>query len=178
MRDKWRWRYGDTNPVIAAVDSTTVIELSDLVWQDVDDIKPASEIKKYLSPIPNDLQKAFADNFLGVAMQRSCNGDTGLVRVAITGVFEFDCDVGGGWDTFELGDLIGDATILHPGHPDCGDGAETPGLMNQAVEKVTSSRYAIGRVAKREFSPVTRVLVDIRSTVMTGGVAGSSREGK
>ena len=41
MSDKMRWRYGDTNPVVAAVDSATVIEIGDLVWQDTDDAKPA-----------------------------------------------------------------------------------------------------------------------------------------
>ena len=42
MSDKMRWRYGDTNPVVAAVDSATVIEIGDLVYQDVDDAKPAA----------------------------------------------------------------------------------------------------------------------------------------
>ncbi len=31
MTDKMRWRYGDTNPVVAPVDSATVIEIGDLV---------------------------------------------------------------------------------------------------------------------------------------------------
>ena len=42
MTDKMRWRYGDTNPVVAAVDAATVIEIGDLLWQDTDDAKPAS----------------------------------------------------------------------------------------------------------------------------------------
>jgi hypothetical protein len=42
MSDKMRWRYGDTNPVVAAVDSSTVIEIGDLLYQDTDDAKPAS----------------------------------------------------------------------------------------------------------------------------------------
>ena len=29
MSDKMRWRYGDTNPVVAAVDSATVIEIGE-----------------------------------------------------------------------------------------------------------------------------------------------------
>ena len=49
-----------------------------------------------------------------------------------------------------------------------------PGLYNQTVTRVEESRYAIGRVAKRAGTPVTTVLVDIRSTVMTGGVKGSA----
>ncbi len=42
MSDHMRWRYGDTNAVVAAVDADTVIEIGDLLWQDVDDAKPAS----------------------------------------------------------------------------------------------------------------------------------------
>ena len=41
MTDKMRWRYGDTNPVVAAVDAATAIEIGDLLWQDTDDAKPA-----------------------------------------------------------------------------------------------------------------------------------------
>lgn len=42
MSDKMRWRYGDTNPVVAAVDAATVIEIGDLLFQEVDDARPAS----------------------------------------------------------------------------------------------------------------------------------------
>jgi len=40
------------------------------------------------------------------------------------------------------------------------------------VAPVAASKYAIGRVAKRVAMAATGVLVDIRSTVMTGGVCG------
>ena len=157
MSDKMRWRYGDTNPVVAAVDAATVIEIGDLVWQDTDDAKPASSQSDQQSETAN--QEAFADKFLGVAMQRSRAGDTAPIRVATTGVFEFDCPSG----TFELGDLVGDD-----------ENAAGNALLNQQVAKVSGSRYAIGRVAKRQFASATSVLVDIRSTVMTGGVASHS----
>jgi len=160
MSDKMRWRYGDTNPVAAAVDSSTVIEIGDLLWQDVDDAKPASAITDKGSEAAN--QEALAADFLGVAMQRSRNGEIAPVRVATTGVFEFDCPNG----TFELGDLVG-----------ADENAAGNALLNQQVADVAESRYAIGRVAKQESNATTRVLVDIRSTVMTGGVAGSSPSG-
>ncbi len=160
MSDKNRWRYFETNPVVAAVDAETVIEIGDLVWQDVDDAKPASvlpdAIPREVSETEIDkagLQEHFASKFLGCSMQRSRQGDTGHVRVAITGVFEFDCPSG----TFELGDLIAASDI-------------NDRLLNQRVVKVVGSELAIGRVAKREASAATSVLVDIRSTVMTGGV--------
>ena len=160
MSDKMRWRYGDTNPVVAAVDSTTVIEIGDLLWQDTDDAKPASDQADQGSEAAN--QEAFADNFLGVAMQRSRSGDTQPIRVATTGVFEFDCPSG----TFELGDLVG-----------ADENAAGDTLLDQQVTAVAASKYAIARVAKREASAGTSVLVDIRSSVMTGGIEGGSPSG-
>ena len=160
MSDKMRWRYGDTNPVVAAVDSTTVIEIGDLLYQETDDARPASSQADQGSETAN--QQEFANNFLGVAMQRSRNGDTSPVRVAATGVFEFDCPSG----TFELGDLIG-----------VDENVAGLALLDQQVAKVAKSEYAIGRVARRQASAATSVLVDIRSTVMTGGVEGGSPSG-
>lgn len=157
MSDKMRWRYGDTNPVVAAVDSATVIEIGDLVWHDTDNAKPISSRADGGSMAIN--QTNMAKTFLGVAMQRSRSGDVSPIRVATTGVFEFDC----AGDTFELGDLIGGAA-----------NAAGNGLTNQQVVRVSAAKYAIGRAAKRQPSSTTSVLVDIRSTVMTGGVEGSS----
>ncbi len=157
MSDKMRWRYGDTNPVIAAVDSATVIEIGDLVWQDVDDAKPAAAQADQGSETAN--QGLLADKFLGVAMQRSRAGETLPIRVATTGVFEFDCPA----SAFELGDLVGTA-----------ENAAGTALLNQQVSKVSAAKYAMGRAARREAAPASSVLVDIRSTVMTGGVEGSS----
>ncbi len=153
MSDKMRWRDGDTHPVVAAVDAATVIEIGDLVWLDTDDAKPASAQADQGSEAAN--QELFADKFLGVAMQRSRDGETVPVRVATTGVFEFDCPAG----TFELGDLVG-----------VDENAAGTALMNQQVAKVADASCAIGRVARREPAPATSVLVDVRSTVMTGGV--------
>lgn len=160
MTDKMRWRYGDTNPVVAAVDSATVIEIGDLVWQDTDDAKPASGQPDHGSETGN--QEAMAQTFLGVAMQRSRSGETAPVRVATTGVFEFDCSS----DSFELGNMVG-----------AKENATGDALLNQQVTKVGESRYAIGRIAKRQPTATTNVLVDIRSTIMTGGVAGGSPSG-
>jgi hypothetical protein len=153
MSDKMRWRYGDTNPVIAAVDSATVIEIGDLLYLDTDDAKPASAQADQETEAAN--QALFAGKFLGVAMQRSRDGDTDPIRVATTGVFELDCVSA----TFELGNLIG------PCENTAGNA-----LLDQQVAKVSTSANAIGRVARREPAANTAVLVDIRSTVMTGGI--------
>lgn len=160
MSDKMRWRYGDTNPVVAAVDSATEIEIGDLLYLDTDDAKPASSQADQGTETAN--QELFADKFLGVAMQRSPVGESDPIRVATTGVFEYDCPSG----TFELGDFVG-----------ADENAAGNALLDQQVAKVTASKYAIGRVAKRLPVAATAVLLDIRSTVMTGGVEGSSPSG-
>jgi predicted RecA/RadA family phage recombinase len=160
MSDNMRWRYGDTNPVVAAVDSATVIEIGDLLWQDTDDAKPSSDFTYGVSLAAT--QDSFVDEFLGVAMQRSRSGDTADIRVAGTGVFEFPCAS----STFELGDLIG---------PDDNSGGTA--LENQKVIKVTDPARAVGRVAKRVATAATTVLVDIRSNVMTGGILGNTSSG-
>jgi hypothetical protein len=157
MSDKMRWRYGDTNPVIAAVDAGAVIEIGDLLYQATDDARPASSQPDQLTETAN--QELFADKFLGVAMQRSRAGETAPIRVATTGVFEFDCPSG----TAELGALVG-----------VDEDAAGTALLNQQVAPVALSKYAVGRVAKREATATTNMLVDIRSTVMTGGVEGGS----
>ena len=157
MSDKMRWRYGDTNPVMSAVDSETVIEIGDLVYQDTDDAKPASSQTDQGSKVAN--QSLFAGKFLGVAMQRSRAGDTDAIRVATSGVFEFDCTSG----TFELGQQLG------PEENGSGDA-----LLDQQVVTASGSEYAIGRTAKRAGTSATSVLIDICSTVMSGGVNGTT----
>ncbi|NLX97369.1 MAG: hypothetical protein GXY83_14465 [Rhodopirellula sp.] len=161
MSDKMRWRYGDTNPVVASVDAETVIEIGDLIYQDVDDAKPAALLPDQGSEAAN--QELFAFDFLGVAMQRSRAGVADSIRVATTGVFEFDCPSG----TFELGDLAG-----------VDENTAGSGLLSQQVAKVDAARYAVGRVARRVPAPATAVLVDVRSTVMTGGVQSNSTSGQ
>jgi hypothetical protein len=157
MSDKMRWRYGDTNPVVAAVDAGTVIEIGDLVLQDTDDAKPASSQADQGTEAAN--QAAFATAFLGVAMQRSRSGETAPIRVATTGVFEMDCPSG----TFELGEMLG-----------ADENTAGTALLSQTVAKVSTSAGAIGRVAKRQSTAGTSVLVNILSTVMTGGVKGTT----
>jgi len=160
MSDKMRWRYGDTNPVVAAVDPDTAIEIGDLLYLETDDARPAAAMPDQGTKPAN--QEAFAQKFLGVAMQRSRADEAAPVRVATTGVFELDCPSG----TFELGDPIG-----------ADENAEGSALLSQQVAKVEASRYAIGRVARRESNATTGVLIDVRSTIMTGGVEGGSRSG-
>ncbi|MCC7085931.1 MAG: hypothetical protein IT427_13090 [Pirellulales bacterium] len=152
MSDVLRWRYGDTNPVMLAVDSATVIEIGDLIYLNTDDARPASMLADGGSESVN--QAGFHDFFVGVAMQRSRAGDIAPIRVATSGVFEFACLA----DTFEVGNLIG-----------VDEAASGTQLEDQVVVKVAGTAQAIGRCAKRATTAATRVLVDIVSTVMKGG---------
>jgi hypothetical protein len=152
MANTMRWRYGDTCPVLLPVDSATVIEIGDLVYLDTDDAKPASSQGDQGTEVTN--QQLFHDMFAGVAMQASRSGDTQPIRVATTGVFEFDCLS----TTLEVGDLM------------CSDeNAGGTTLLNQTVAKVSAANAAIGRCAKRLNPAGTRVLVDIVSSMLKGG---------
>ncbi len=128
------------------VDATTVIEIGDLVYLEVDDVRPASQQADQLTEEAN--QGLFASKFAGVAMQRSRNGDTAPIRVATSGVFEFACPSG----TFEVGDLVGAS--------EAGSGTA---LEDQQVESVLRPELALGAVARRVATADTKVLIRIRS---------------
>jgi hypothetical protein len=152
MANTMRWRYGETNPVMLPVDAATVIEIGDLVVLDVDDAKPASSVADQGTENAN--QQLFHDGFAGVAMQASPTGATQPIRVATSGVFEFDCLS----TTLEVGDLMS-----------ADENAGGTALLNQTVAEVSTAGAAIGRCAKRLNPAGTKVLVDIVSSALRGG---------
>ena len=150
--DLMRWRYGDTNPVVLAVDAGTVINIGDLVYLETDDVRPASAQADQASEAAN--QELLHDKFAGVAMQHSPAGDATPIRVATTGVFEFDCPSG----TIEVGAYLG-----------ASENSAGNALENQRVEPVGAANLAVGRCAHRLHPAGTRVLIDIVSTIAHGG---------
>jgi hypothetical protein len=158
MSNTMRYRWGATNPIMIPVDSAQVIEIGDFVWLNTDDARAASQLTDQGSESAN--QREFKRLFAGVAMQQSRSGDTDAIRVATSGVFEFTAVSA---STYEIGDLIG------VDENDAGNALE-----DQRVVEVTDDDLAIGRVAQRESSTVTAVLVAIHSTVMAPTNAGSS----
>jgi len=152
MANTMRWRYGDTSPVMLPVEEATVIEIGDLVYQVSGAARPAGALADLGTEAAN--QEAFHDAFAGVAMQASPAGVSAPIRVATTGVFEWDCLS----TTAEVGDLVG--------ADEDGTGTE---LMNQLVAKVATPNLAIGRCAKRLNPAGTRLLVEIVSTITLGG---------
>jgi hypothetical protein len=152
MSNTMRWRYGDTDPVMVPALEAANIEIGDFVYQASGVARPASSLADLGSEATN--QEAFHDAFLGVAMQASPAGTSDSIRVATSGVFEFDCLS----TTADVGDLVGvdeDAT-----------GVE---LTDQVVAKVATVNLAVGRCAKRLNPAGTRMLVEIVSTVLRGG---------
>lgn len=152
MADNFRYRRGETSPVLAPVASGTVLAVGDLVYKNVSG-QAAPAASQATQGSAAAAQALFHDNFLGVASQASANGDTADVRVATEGEFEFACAAA----TFQLGDLVGPA-------------ASNGDLSNQTVVAVADAGLAIGRVAKHYGTNTTRVLVRIVSSVMGGGV--------
>jgi hypothetical protein len=119
---------------------------------DTDDARPAAAQADQGTETSN--QQLFHDMFAGVAMQASPSGEAQPIRVATSGVFEFDCLSA----THEVGDLM--SANEHSGGTS---------LLNQTVVKVATANAAIGRCAKRVNPAGTRVLVDIVSSVLRGG---------
>ncbi|MCC6493098.1 MAG: hypothetical protein IT424_08750 [Pirellulales bacterium] len=152
MSNTMRWRYGDANPVMLPVADSTAVEIGDLMYQASGAARPAEMLADAGTEAAN--QEAFHDAFVGVAMQCSPEGVGHPIRIATSGVFEFDCLS----MTADVGDLIGV-------DEDSG-GAE---LLNQVVAKVATANLAIGRCAKRLNPAGTKVLVEVVSTVMRGG---------
>lgn len=152
MANVMRWRYGDTKPVVHAVSSGTVIDIGDILSFDGSTVAPASSQGDQGSESAN--QELFHDAFAGVAMQASRDGDTQPIRVATTGVFEFDSVSA----TYEVGDLVG-----------VDEAASGTALEDQGAAAVASANLAIGRCAKQVNPAGNTVLVDIVSTISHGG---------
>lgn len=151
MANTMRWRYGDTNPVLVPAGGAA-IEIGDLVYQTSGALQPAALLADLGTKAAN--QEALHDAFVGVAMQASPDGETAPIRVATSGVFEFEC----GATTFVVGDLLG--------VDENGTGDE---LLSQTLVKVATCNLAVGRCVRAAASAVTRVLVEIDSTVVRGG---------
>ncbi|MEN0109743.1 MAG: hypothetical protein AAF805_03375 [Planctomycetota bacterium] len=152
MANTMRWRYGDTNPVTLPVDAATEVEIGDLLTLVAGVAEPVSETADQGSILLN--QSTFHDNFVGVAMQASPAGEASTVRIATTGVFEFEAAP----SAYELGTELTAA-------------AQATGnlLQDQRLAEAVGVSSAIGRCAKRTGAGTSRVLVDIVSTVMRGG---------
>ena len=161
MADVNNWRYGSTNPVKAQIHTVQAVSRGDLIALSTGYVTLASQESDALKA---SAQTDFAAHFLGVSGQRKKaneaqpghgGGQANRIRVATTGVFEFDTFA----STLEVGDLVGPAYS-----------ATTSTIEDQKVELVTNVAQAIGRVQeKKSDAASTTVLVRIFSKVMLGG---------
>lgn len=151
MANAHNYRHGPQLFVRPAVDSSTVIELSDLLYLDTDDVKPASSITWASDAAA---QAAFADVFLGVACDASASGETDPINVDIstTSVYEFTCVA----TTWEVGNTFAVD----------GDGAAA--LIDQTLEKVSTVTRCVARAVNRATASTTKVLVTFASAYATG----------
>lgn len=147
-----RQLYDDAGGIMIPVDSATVVEIGDLLWLDTDNAKPASDVSDQGTEAAN--QEWFHDRFLGVALDRSQDGETEEIRVATCGVWEFDCPSG----TYEVGDLLG-----------VDENFAGSALLDQQVAKVATANLAVGRCVRRVPSADSRVRVAIVSSTLWGG---------
>lgn len=131
MSHRLRFRSGQVDLHRLRVDEDIELNAGDLVYLDVNDVRPASEF-----PFTTDLATTrgnFAALFLGVCHQSSAVGETTPVSVDLSpmAIYEFDIEPG----LFELGDKIA-----------CSGNSD--GLANQELVKVGSAATAIGRSAE------------------------------
>lgn len=152
MAKRLPFTHGDTEPILMAVDSATVIEIGDAVYLDTDDAKPASDLAWNTNLATT--QEDFHDVYLGVSMQRSEAGDTKAIRVATGAVMDMPAVSA----AYEVGDLVG----LH-------DGGSGTALLDATVVAVATENLAIGRIDKTAAAGSTRVRVRIESTIIKGG---------
>lgn len=137
-----RWRYGETNPIAMRVKPDTIIEMGDLVWGIHSYAHPAIDASGALP---------FVQHFAGVAMHSSRMGESDEIRVATSGVFEFDCNL----ITWDVGTLIRPAESNDFGR-----------LHNQMVRPSFEKSITIGKCARYRVERFSRVLVDIHSQLM------------
>lgn len=161
------WKSGDIVPVVSRAKISGVnIAKGDMVGQAAGTITGATSAASITvgTPFPASdtpwdtnlatTQEAFHDAFLGISHQRSQGTDLSPVQVATRGVHEFDCASA----AFKLGDLVGPAK-------------QSGNLLeDQKVVAVATENLATGRIAKDYPSAVTKVLVEVFSVKMSGGV--------
>jgi hypothetical protein len=144
MSNIQRFRHADPKRVIPyAVDSAQVIEIGDMVYQEVDDVRAASQITYGTLALA---QARLARKFAGIAMTASASGETTPVSVAKQGVFEMDCAAA----QFEIGDRV-----------NADDNATPDALLDQQVIAVGENGIGLMRVAKRYSANTTRVICEI-----------------
>lgn len=154
-QSNFRWRWGETNPVIVNVEADTVIHIGDLLWLDGHNSRPAPDVAGHADPSIYDCDmRYFLEHFLGVAMQASTVGSTAPIRVATSGTFQFDSVIAP--SRHYLGTCVYPAffdgkiqtqTVSDECHPEPCDGAPGIGRISHNHNVVVGSMYVAIRSA-------------------------------
>jgi hypothetical protein len=159
MANIYRHRWFDPRPFVFPVAASTLIEHGDLMYWDTTVAKPASALA-LAGTLAAD-QEAFHDLFIGVnspEVRLAADTVAGKIVIGTGGVWEFDLRTALGADKYP-GTLFG-----------VNRNAGGTALMNQSVIEVATANLAIGRLATLALSGATKVLLEIVSTRMHGGV--------
>lgn len=161
MADNFRYRKGETDPIVADFLAATALEISDCCWLDTTNgAKPAATSTIGASAAATRV--TFHNLFLGVCMQRhpanvTVPGSPALkARICTRGTFEFDITALGA--QVEVGALLG-----------MDNSGGNTALQNQRVVVVTLEAEAIGRTPMRALIGATKIQVVIVSTIVLGG---------
>lgn len=147
-----RYLYGDTRDVVAPVLTAQAVAVGDLVGLSSGNVVRAED-ETWITDTATT-QANFVQKFLGASGQVKvagtarvpANSEDNVIRVAVDGVYEFDCASA----TFKVGDLVGPAKAT-------GDALES-----KKVVAVAGEHLAIGRVVEAGTS-VTKVKVQLLS---------------
>ena len=159
MADTMRWRYGDTNPVVAA----GRFDHGDRDWRPGVSRHRRRQAGRRSTTLAatgrriwRPTRKLFHDAFVGVAMQRSRNGDTQPIRMATAGVFELACA-----ERHVRARHAGWARRQRRRH-----GAESQQVIAVAAG---SPQLAVGRVATPRQPSRHQGVLEIHSTILRDG---------
>lgn len=162
MADNFRYRKGETDPVVVDFLAATALEISDCCWLDTTNgAKPAAT--SVIGGSAAATRVTFHNFFLGVVMQRhpanvTVPGSPALkCRICTRGTFEFDITAIVGANV-EVGALLG-----------MDNGGGNTALQNQKVVVVTVENESIGRVPMRTLIGATKIQCVIVSTMVLGG---------
>lgn len=145
QRNADRWRVTQF-----PVDTAEVIEVGDMVFQSVNDIRAADQFTFVAGSLPRT-QANFRRDFMGIALEGSTATESRAISVAQKGVFAMDCASA----AFEIGDRVG---------PD--DNAGATALLNQQVIAIGENGHgSIGKVHERAGAAGTTVLIEIDTYV-------------
>lgn len=138
--------------LLMPVDASVSVGLCDLLFIDLDDVKPASMLADQGTLNAN--QQLFHDVFGGVALSAKPAGVAGEVWMATQGLFEYPCP--------------SDQHLTMTHHAGAIENSAGTLLENRRVVVVSNRNASVGYVARMDVEQSTRMLVYIVSSIAGG----------